>query len=218
MCLEASDCCRSRRLKRSGWRVELPGIGQFRRAQRFGLLPQQGLQPSERGHVELSALGTALQAIECGLAGLVELFAVTSVFQRGQAVGQPLQQLPHQPSLRQVAGGARFRVAGFPVTFDHAGQYAGGLGPAAPAACACASSQQMPGDAQVLALAAQVMLCGFIDVGPIDGRLLQAAELDHFVVDALVSIVFFIEHAGRLARIERRQQGIEVQRGGQFHQ
>lgn len=81
-----------------------------------------------------------------------------------------------------------------------------------------ASSQQMPGDAQVLALAAQVMLRGFIDVGPIDGRLLQAAELDHFVIDALVSIAFLVKNASRLARVERRQQGIEVQRGEQFHQ
>lgn len=181
-------------------------------------LPQQALDPREGGHVELGAFGTALQAIECGLAGLVELFAVTGVFQRGQAVGQPLQQLPHQPSFGQVAGGARFRIAGFPVAFDHAGEYACGFGPAAPAACTRASSQQMPGDAQVLALAAQVMLRGFIDVGPIDGRLLQAAELDHFVIDSLVSIVFLVENASRLARVDRRQQGIEVQRGEQFHQ
>ncbi|MNL19322.1 hypothetical protein D3C87_1405150 [compost metagenome] len=68
----------------------------------------------------------------------------------------------------------------------------------------------MPGHAEMLALAAQVLASGFIDVEPIQACLLQAAQLDHFVVDGLEGFVFFIEMAGRLARVQRRQQGLDV--------
>jgi len=76
----------------------------------------------------------------------------------------------------------------------------------------------MAGDAEMLALRAQVLARRFIDVQPVQPGFLQAAQLDHFVVDRLKSFIFGIKVARRMARVQRGQQRVECKRGVVRHQ
>ncbi|MNT02621.1 hypothetical protein D3C72_1371260 [compost metagenome] len=197
------------------------GVGRRRCVGKAGLFDAARKLRFQASQLRLIQLGVgragleAVQRLLCtGLVRLVE--AVRR--QRVQGVAQAIGQQRHQPTLAQVPGGAGLGVAGLPVVVDHAGQHIDRLRPTLPRSCFQPGGDQMPRHAEMLALPAQVLTRGFVDVKPVQAGLLQATQLDHFVVDGLKGLVFFIEMAGRLARVQRRQQGLDVERGVVGHQ
>ncbi|MCY1367591.1 hypothetical protein D9M69_545340 [compost metagenome] len=138
--------------------------------------------------------------------------------ERSKGVVQALNLLGDHAPLDDIASIPRLGVSRFPVAFHHAGKHAGRLGPTAPTTRAQPRRHQVPGNTQVLALVAQESSRALVDERPIDGLLLQAAELDHLVVDALEQFVFLIEYARRLTFIQRGQQRLEVEWGKLSHQ
>ncbi len=76
----------------------------------------------------------------------------------------------------------------------------------------------MPCHAKVLALRSQILARCLVDIGPVQPRLVQAAQFDHLMVDALERLIFLIEAASRTGGIQRRKQRFQVQRGVVDHQ
>ncbi len=132
--------------------------------------------------------------------------AIGETVQARQGFVQAVEHQANQLALTQVTLGPWLGISRLPVALDHAGQQGQRERPAFPTSTAKPCGTQVRHDAQMLALLPQVLARRLLDVHPIDSGLLQATQLDHFLVDGLVGLILHIEQAGRCLRVNGCEQ------------